>query len=247
MCQRVLERLEDITETDIPELELNFTYQKHQPIKVPVLDDGSIEPKFFKLVNSRFASGLITQRCQFLTTVNITFSSLAKMWDEITLTPKEDEVVRGLQIIEPNVERISFTSRQTSNSGIIIKVSGQHDPIPLGSMGDGMRRILNLAIFAVNAENGFLLVDEIDAGLYYEVQTDMWRLILEIAKRLNIQIFATTHSWDCVRAFQEVLDDVEDSNIGKLFCLDMKYGKLRAVEYVAENLKIAMQQNIEVR
>jgi predicted ATP-dependent endonuclease of OLD family len=80
---------------------------------------------------------------------------------------------------------------------------GQRDPIPLGSMGDGMRRILTLAMCAVNVENGFLLIDEIDTGLYYEVQADMWRLILETAQRLDVQVFATTHSWDCVSAFQE--------------------------------------------
>ncbi|MUG98948.1 AAA family ATPase [Scytonema sp. UIC 10036] len=242
------EPLEDISETDIPEYELHFIYQQHQPIRVPVLEDGLVETRFFKLAkSSRFSLVPTTQHCQFLTTDNIRFSKLAEIWDGITLTPKEDEVVRALQIIEPDVERISFTSRQTSNSGIIIKLSKQNEPIPLGSMGDGMRRILTLAMSAVNVENGFLLVDEIDTGLYYEVQADMWRLILEIAKRLNIQVFATTHSWDCVRAFQEALNYVEDSDAGKLFRLDAKYGKIRAVEYVAEELNIAVQQNIEVR
>jgi AAA15 family ATPase/GTPase len=242
------EPLEDISETEIPEFELKFRYQHLQPIRVPVLDDGLVETRFFKLAkSSRFSLVPTTPYCQFLTSDNIKFSKLAEIWDGIALTPKEDEIVKALQIIEPDVERISFTSRQTSNSGIIIKLSKQHDPIPLGSMGDGMRRILTLAMSAVNVENGFLLVDEIDTGLYYEVQTEMWQLILEIAKRLNIQVFATTHSWDCVRAFQEALNAVEDSKVGKLFRLDAKYGKIRAVEYVAEELKIAVQQNIEVR
>lgn len=124
---------------------------------------------------------------------------------------------------------------------------GQRDPFPLGSMGDGMRRILTLAMSAVTVENGFLLVDEIDTGLYYEVQADMWRLILKTAQQLNVQVFATTHSWDCVCAFQEALDNLEDRDIGKLFRLDMKYEKIRAVEYLAEDLKIALRQNIEVR
>jgi hypothetical protein len=70
-------------------------------------------------------------------------------WDGITLTPKEESVVAALQILEPNVERISFTSSQSYNSGILLKIRGQHTPIPLGSMGDGMRRILTLAMAAV--------------------------------------------------------------------------------------------------
>ncbi|MDJ0795780.1 MAG: AAA family ATPase [Calothrix sp. MO_167.B12] len=239
---------EDIAEDDIPGFELNFVYNSHESIRVPILDDGTFEMRFMRRVKSpKSALYFANVFCQFITTDNINFQKLAELWDAINLTPKEDEVIRALQIIEPDVKRLSFTSRQTSNSGIIIKMRGQSEPIPLGSMGDGMRRILTLVMCAVNVENGFLLVDEIDTGLYYEIQTDMWRFIFETAKRLNIQVFATTHSWDCVRAFQEALESVEDSNIGKLFRLDSKYGEIRAVEYSSEELKIALKQDIEVR
>lgn len=238
---------EDIQDEELSGFELSFIYKPDEQIRIPVLDDGSVETRFFRVAKSPRPSLFITAPpCEYLTTDNITFKKLAELWDGINLTPKEDEVVRALQILEPDVERISFTSRQTSKSGIIIKMRGQRDPIPLGSMGDGIRRILTLAMSAVNVENGFLLIDEIDTGLYYEVQADMWRLILETAQRLNVQVFATTHSWDCVSAFQEALGNV-NSEIGKLFRLDMKYGKIRAVEYLAQDLKIALQQNIEVR
>jgi predicted ATP-dependent endonuclease of OLD family len=72
-------------------------------------------------------------------------------------------------------------------------------------MGDGMRRILGIASSAVTAENSILLVDEIDTGLHYQTQTNLWRLIVDISQRLNVQVFATTHSWDCIAAFQEAL------------------------------------------
>jgi ABC-type branched-subunit amino acid transport system ATPase component len=51
-----------------------------------------------------------------------------------------------------------------------------------------MRQIFTLAMAAVTVENGFLLVDEIETGLYYESQTDMWRLVLEVAQQLNVQV-----------------------------------------------------------
>jgi len=114
-------------------------------------------------------------------------------------------------------------------------------------MGEGMRQILTLAMAAVTVENGFLLVDEIETGLYYESQTDMWRLLLEIAQQLNVQVFATTHSWDCISAFQEALSQLEDSSVGKLFRLSRKGENIRAVDYPAEKLGVAVRQNIEVR
>lgn len=114
-------------------------------------------------------------------------------------------------------------------------------------MGDGMRQILTLTMAAVNSENGVLLVDEIETGIHYKAQVDMWRLLMETAQELNIQIFATTHSWDCICAFQEALEEREDQSIGKLFRIDNKYGKLRSVEYTPDEIAVAVRQSIEVR
>jgi len=100
---------------------------------------------------------------------------------------------------------------------------------------------------AVTVEKGFLLVDEIETGLHYEAQTDMWRLILEVAQQLNIQVFATTHSWDCISAFEEALDQLEDRSVGKLFRLSKRDETIRPVAYTADELAIAVPHSIEVR
>jgi predicted ATP-dependent endonuclease of OLD family len=98
------------------------------------------------------------------------------------------------------------------------------------------------------AEDGVLLIDEVDTGLYYRTQTDMWRLLLDTAKRLNVQVFATTHSLDCVRAFQEALSLSEDKSIGKLFRLSLRdKAAIHPVAYTADELEVAIRQEIEVR
>lgn len=232
----------------LPALELSLTYSSEKLVMgkvIPVRDDGAIERRTLESEFTSLSDQLHPHL--FLSTNNLSFNQLAALWDKITLTPEEEKVVTALRILDPAVERIGFTSRQTSNSGILLKLRGQDKPIPLSSMGEGMRRILTLAMAAVTAENGFLLVDEIETGLYYETQTDMWRLILEIAQQLNVQVFATTHSWDCIAAFQEALDQIEDSSVGKLFRLSRKGENIRAVDYPAEKLGVAVRQSIEVR
>jgi predicted ATP-dependent endonuclease of OLD family len=239
---------EDTAENDVSPFELAFVYEPNIKLTVPVLDDGSVRARSLqraKQSQSHLFSP--TRFCQFLTTDKSPFDELSSLWNKITLTPEYDGVVRALQILEPNVEGFSFTSSQTSNSGILLKMRGQINPIPLGSMGEGMRLILALTMAIVTLKNGFLLVDEIETGLYYEAQTDMWRLILEIAQQLNVQVFATTHSWDCISAFKEALDQLEDSSVGKLFRLSRKGENIRAVDYPAEKLSVAVRQNIEVR
>jgi AAA15 family ATPase/GTPase len=39
--------------------------------------------------------------------------------------------------------------------------------------------------------------------------SDMWKLIWETAKRLNVQVFATTHNSDCWRSLAEIVEQEE--------------------------------------
>lgn len=250
--EQVLIPVAEELETRFLAWKLIACYNQNATVKISLLRDATIAHLVSSQLaerNNNYLSLVDSSQNNFnlLKTTAITFNEMAVFWDAITLTPKEENVVAALQILEPDVERISFTSNPTNNSGILIKIRGQNHPIPLGSMGDGMRRILSIAMAAVSSENGFLLVDEIDTGLYYQTQSDMWRLIFETAKRLNIQVFATTHSWDCIAAFQEALEQSEDSSVGKLFRLSQRGEDIRAVEYTPDELSVAVRQSIEVR
>jgi AAA15 family ATPase/GTPase len=78
-------------------------------------------------------------------------------------------------------------------------------PRPLTALGAGVHRFLGLLLACHGAQGGFLLVDEIDTGLHYSVQTRLWELLTAWAIQFDVQVFATTHSLDCVRAFAEVV------------------------------------------
>ncbi len=214
---------------------------------VPITDDGLI---FVEDIRFRTRVGRRPQydqaRSRLVTTNYLGYDDLATLWDRITLTPKEDKVVESLQILDPRVERISFTSSRTSNSGILLKLRTETEPVPLGSMGDGMRRILAISASLVSVDDGTLLVDEIDTGLHYGALRDMWRLVIETAVRQRAQVFATTHSWDCVRAFQMALKDTKPE-YGSLIRLETGTEGVTSVEYSASELEIAVEQGIEVR
>lgn len=214
-----------------------------QALKITV--DGLLSDRAYRPFSRRIITA--DRSARLVGTNYFGHDALALLWDNITLTPKEDKVVEALKILESRVERLSFTSRLTSNSGILLRLKGQNEPVPLGSMGDGMRRVLATVASLVSVGNGTLLVDEIDTGLYYGVLTDMWRLILETSARQNAQVFATTHSWDCVRAFQQALSNTTDPNSGCLIRLEKNDDKIEAVSYSPRELDIAIRQGIEVR
>ncbi len=129
----------------------------------------------------------------------------------------------------------------------VIKLSNNPRVLPLQSMGDGINRILTIILALVNADNGFLLIDEFENGLHYTVQKQLWDIIFKLAPKLNVQVFVTTHSEDCISGFESVLNSPGNSLDGKLIRLDNKNGTIKQVEFSAHELKIANDQNIEIR
>lgn len=113
-------------------------------------------------------------------------------------------------------------------------------------MGEGMSRIFGIALALVNAKDGMLLIDEVDTGLHYSVLPDLWKLIFEVAHRLNVQVFATTHSKDCLEAFQQAAEDTTEEE-GMLIRLEHRDGDVVPVMFDERKLNIAAREQIEVR
>jgi ABC-type multidrug transport system ATPase subunit len=190
-----------------------------------------------------YPPALDTLNVQYVTTESPNKGYLHRLWDQIQLTAKEEDVVKLLQVIDARVERVAF---RASEPEALVKLK-EAAPLPLGNLGDGMTRLLTIAIALVSASNGYLLVDEIDTGLHYRTITDMWRVVMETAVRLNVQVFATTHSWDCQRSFAEALNMQDDQDIGAFFRLQRRGEQIEAIRYDAERLTFAIEQDIEVR
>jgi AAA15 family ATPase/GTPase len=101
------------------------------------------------------------------------------------------------------------------------------------------------------AKGGFFLIDEFENGLHYSIQEKVWELLFEMAERYKIQIFATTHSWDCIESFTKVAVRRTETD-GVLFRLGRSvrtsdHGKIIATVFDEEALKNITQTDMEVR
>ncbi len=130
---------------------------------------------------------------------------------------------------------------------VIVKPSDR-DRVSLRSPGDGAVRMFATALTVGNAANGFVLIDEAENGIHHSLQRDYWAMVLSMARNLNVQVLATTHSWDCVAGFAYAAsDDAESEPIAIRLEPDGDTGGVRAVEYTERTLKVAAEQGIEVR
>ncbi len=185
--------------------------------------------------------------CIFINADGMNKGQVAKFWDSVTLDPVEEYVLSALRIIAPGVTGLSIIGEEETTRGRtpVVKIANLQDRLPLRSLGSGMQRILGVALALVNARDGILLIDEIENGLHYSVHYPLWRFIFQLANLLNVQVFATTHSWDCIEGFQKAAQD--DPQEGLFMRLQSINSDVSAVLYDKEELDVIIREGIEGR
>lgn len=68
-------------------------------------------------------------------------------------------------------------------------------------LSDGVKTILGTIYILNNFERSIILLDNFGEGLHYSVFQKLWEMIFQLANENDIQVFATTHSWDCIEGF----------------------------------------------
>jgi predicted ATPase len=153
------------------------------------------------------------------------------------------EVVSLLKEVEPALEDL----RLLDPPGLLYADTGSTELIPVNLMGGGTMKLLHTALAMLNMQDGFVLMDEVENGLDYSSQRRLWDAIFSWAQKLNVQVFASTHSMECIRAFNECAGGELFGAEARLFRIERKDDKFRAVEYTRELLAESLDSNWEVR
>lgn len=193
-------------------------------------------------------------RVLFITPDSLDCSTLSSLWNNIIFRNEEELIVSALQLLEPRVRSVAFLLSEAmawrtssrSPSGVLIGMDGETKRMPLGSLGDGMKRLLAISLALANARNGgYVFIDEIDAGFHYSVMSDLWRLIIHTAMRNNVQVFASTHSLDCLRGLEVIESDVGISDAVSLYTINSELPF--ATYYSSDEIPRIIQHEVEVR
>ena len=188
----------------------------------------------------------------------------ATRWDAIALTEGEGRVLEILRTIAP-IQGVSLVAHPNRNERRMAKarVDGFTDPVALAILGDGVVRMFQIAVAleyaalmwrnmpdSVVRPNVFptVLIDEVESGIHHTLHADLWRFIFRAARLLDVQVFATTHSWDCLKGFAEAIaEDEENDGLAVRLERDEEEVATRAIVIDPEKLPIVARDGIEVR
>lgn len=145
---------------------------------------------------------------------------LTYLLDSIDKKGDKFRILEALKIIDENLIDIrTFASFQ----GVLYLLkNGFSEYQPSFYLGDAVQKIVRYVINILsnfpdkNALN-VLLIDEIENGIHYTAQAEVWRMLMKLCKHYNIQLFATTHSLEMIKAFQSVCSEEEFAGMGGYF------------------------------
>jgi len=173
-------------------------------------------------------------------------TGLWSLWEKVVLTDAKKDVIDAMRIIAPETDDFALLHPRGRVSSLRLRVKDREGSVPIKTMGDGMNRLFGLSMALACSKGGILLVDEIENGIHWSVLPEVWKFIVKVAKRLEVQVFATTHSNDCLKAFQMGTKGDPVLN-GVAVRIEKKNGEFGVEIFDEKRLALIMKEEIEIR
>jgi AAA15 family ATPase/GTPase len=165
-------------------------------------------------------------------------------YNRVVLKRGKRQVEAMLRTVEPRLETIE--TLQTGKEPLLYADVGLSEMIPVTQMGQGFNRLLDIYSEIVAAEANVLLIDEIENGIHHSVMPTIWAGLFNAAQEVGIQIFATTHSWECVLAADQAAREQEPYALN-LIRLDRVDDNIKATIIDQDGLGTAKELHWEMR
>jgi hypothetical protein len=182
--------------------------------------------------------------CVFLPAGGVSMETDTRSFSDLEKARKHAQLTAALKILEPRLQGLSLLLLE--GSPVIHGDVGLRQPVPITMMGEGVRRLTSILLGVSRAEGGRVLVDEIENGFHYSVMKKVWQAIAHAAQAADVQVFATTHSWECIRWAHEAFADNETYDF-RLHRLDRGEQDVPAPSYDRERIESALFNAVEMR
>ena len=165
---------------------------------------------------------------------------------EVELEGYADRIVEALQIVDSRIKRLATIA--SPPMPMVYADVGLSRLLPMGFLGDGMGRLLSMVLAFYQARNGTILIDEVENGLHHGTLEKVWTNLDWLSREFNVQVFATTHSYECIVAANAAFSELgsEDLHLHRLYRRSPSES-VKAVTYTKEALNTNIEYFWELR
>lgn len=187
----------------------------------------------------------VTTRTRSLSVAALSPEEMIDTFAEAIRSPESERQLEDLlRSIDKRIRTIRL-DYANGNPFIVVDV-GLKERIPLSQAGQGIYRLVSIFSEILGQKPQVLFIDEIENGIHYTALPQVWQGIAEAAERLDVQIFATTHSGECLKAAHEIFSQRESYGLSviQLYALDDRTdGRVLDQQHIAA----ALAGDIELR
>jgi len=177
---------------------------------------------------------------KFLDNFGLSKKNIIDTYRSIRDSRVENFIKKKLKEFDNNITLFQF-----KNELLYITINNME--LSLIEVGDGVRILISIIILLYSCKNGYLFIDEIENGIHYTNLDKLWELILTISKEQNVQVFATTHSKECIESYARVAKKLGDEEITFIELGRNKNNDVKAITMNFERFQDEIQNTNEVR
>jgi len=168
----------------------------------------------------------------------------AKRFSELSQNFKQVAFQEQFSRIYPTISDISV-ELSGGAPALFAAVKGLSRKIPLTLASGGMNKLVAIMLAMSAQQGGLVLIDELENGFYYSHMPVIWESILSFSREFNCQVFASTHSYECLSVAAELAKEFpsEFSIIRAM----KKDGETQLHSYGGAKFADAIEENIEIR
>jgi len=226
---------------------VNIKSNIRETIFTPLDKDGIItyqceidNKEFFYNPNENMLIPQGNDNISLITTYGLSNSDIVQRYASLQKADKENYLNDSLSVID-----ISISGFKIIEDKPYCKLGNQY--IELTELGDGTQQFIAIILSLFQSQDGTLFIDEIGNGIHYTNLDKLWEIILTISKEQNVQVFATTHSKECIESYARVAKKLEDEEITFIKMTRLDDGSIIAGVRDYDMLQYTMSDGHEVR
>lgn len=204
----------------------------------PEIDGITVQP--IRFGNTRIAPGVMMG-----STTRYLNQDIAARFSMVVRQGRLNELISVSSIVRPSIKGLQLLHDAGTTVLYAELDDGKLRPVPM--LGDGLQTVLSMALLMMVTQDGVVMLDEFDSTIHHSILPKVWEQIAILANRYNCQVFAVTHSIECVKSAFSGVSSAKKQNDFQYIRLEKNSSGNSAVCYTSSELEAAISAEWEIR